>query len=1210
MVAIEEIVKRYNDSVADYASYIVAYHESNEDAMEKHLRDAGEGLSQVIEQAIRGHLEMHDARRASLYSRAPLPRMIEELYYGDDGEQDMYNDCLVEPDKITVDFDYLRNNKHKLTNDSKHRGGKVDPEAVKGYIDHCKRFIKEYFDEGALLRDVDYYMKAPHDKIQQFYVACDHFYKNDRTYILLTKRVNQVDTNYLAPFKNAPWDIIIDFDNRSSDSGFCKQVYRGGEDIPHIYKAGDPITADDFSSTTRLPIYFFANGYKNERTFDDFDEWNKAYYSKMDSFLNAVSKNIVTQKTIVVSLLDDEEFVTNVRNLCFRYFNNLSFIIANDPDDKLYGLANRKKSQYIHVGTTIEEISNCISEYLLASKPQDGQEVKFTIPFLQGEGNGVLLKNELDDIEETFEVLYHGVGDNIDEVSESFLKGEVPLTWSGAKRKFAAERSRFAKMYIKPLEAEIKKGRSRICIVHEPGFGGSTVARQIAYAIHGSYPTLFLKKYNEKAIKEKLERVHDRTKKTLVVFMEIPSVVSYDNFNYLYKTTNQTRPYVFVGIRRGIGTVKDISITDWGNEAVMLKDKFLPYIESRYQGSQRDAKVAEIQSIISEDNDNYKRTPFYFGMLAFEKDFVAAQSFFDKFANAVKGNEEQRKALVYLSICDNYADKSLPEAFFKSVFRVVGNSLFKIEDYFNPEDGVIDTLLQIETEGNSRFYRPKYSYFSKSFLMKLLRKEDSPEDTGWMENLGEYCISLIKDISDSPYAELLQEDILQPLFIGSSKERDGERFTELIDDIQKEERINIFTTLHQCFPDNAHFCSHLARYYAMEEKNLNKAIEFADRAIKLSETPDPLLHHIKGMCIYYIITNKIEEVKRAIKNKMEPTDVEVYDITENLLTQAEREFSQAREIQKESHHLDEYGFIPNIKLLLRVFDFYVFLNKENKQNVIEQAKEPYILWLDRAESLLDDARRLHEEGEESELFMSCEAKLWEQYENYSQIIEKLNNQLSRTSHPTLVRRQLARIYMKRNDDYMTSPKANERILSLMSDNMKTESKNISNFMLWLKAARYSSLETDQILSKLVQLKAVAPAVDLSFYCYVFNAIKAIEGSSEAAQEANNYIKECKEMGGDNNIYKKEWYGEAPQGIISNAALKENPDNYTLYDVTGYVKEYKHSGTAIIEMDCGLKVFFKPSASGLTESCRNHNVRFHLGFSYDGLRADDESVVLI
>ena len=52
------------------------------------------------------------------------------------------------------------------------------------------------------------------------------------------------------------------------------------------------------------------------------------------------------------------------------------------------------------------------------------------------------------------------------------------------------------------------------------------------------------------------------------------------------------------------------------------------------------------------------------------------------------------------------------------------------------------------------------------------------------------------------------------------------------------------------------------------------------------------------------------------------------------------------------------------------------------------------------------------------------------------------------------------------------------------------------------------------------------------------------------------------------------------------------------------------GNAVIELDCGLEVFFKPSVNGITESSLNHNVKFNLGFSYDGLRADNESVTLI
>lgn len=47
----------------------------------------------------------------------------------------------------------------------------------------------------------------------------------------------------------------------------------------------------------------------------------------------------------------------------------------------------------------------------------------------------------------------------------------------------------------------------------------------------------------------------------------------------------------------------------------------------------------------------------------------------------------------------------------------------------------------------------------------------------------------------------------------------------------------------------------------MREKNREKALEFADRAIRLSEVPDPLLHHIKGMCLFYIIRDRIDNLK-------------------------------------------------------------------------------------------------------------------------------------------------------------------------------------------------------------------------------------------------------------------------------------------------------------------------------------------------------------
>lgn len=1211
MYSISEIIKRYNDGVSDYAAYKVAVNEHQTEAQSQHLRNAGEELSQALEHSVKYMVETLEPTTFPQYARKPTPEVIKDFFLNGAGVQQRFYSATVEPGLVpTVDFNYLRTHKNELTNNAKHSGGTVDTTVVEEYIKQIKLFITQYLDKNALLRDIAYFMSAQQDQIQQFYVACDHFQREGRTYILLTNYLPDVDIRHYQHFSLAPWDIIVDFHRDSSTIGFSAGAYHGGADVAHIYKTSDLVTVEDFASHMRRPFYFYANGFRGERSYTDYEDWNRSYYNKLDRFFEAISQCVVTQKSIVVSLLSDEDYTQNLRSMINRHFPEVKFVIANDASDVLLNLAQRKVNQFTHLHTSVEDMDACFSEYLTSIEDISTEADIYRVPYIKDEGNGLLTKTELEDLEECFEVVYNGIGDGTDEMGEPFLRGEVALTWQGAKRQFAAKRDRFQRMYVKPLETEIKKARSKVLIMHEPGYGGTTVARQLAYTFHDTYPVLILKEYRAKAVVQKLEWLHDRTKKTLVVFMEIPSVISLDDFEYLYSSTNQSRPYIFVGIMRGQPGANDISVTDWGNDSVLLADKYRPIIEERYIGTEKVAKLDEVQHILAGDVEAYKRTPFYFGMLSYEKDFVAANGFFEKFVKAVEGKEMQRKFLIYLSLCDVYANKALPETFFKMVFGEQKNNYFKLERYFDEGDGILESLIQTETVGNVRFIRPKYTFFSRTLLTKLLRKERTPVDTGWTENLGTYCKEFILDAARSAVAVHLEEEVLQPLFIGSSKERDGDKFTDLVEEIHQEERINIFLTLQEQFPENPHFCSHLARYYAREERNMQFALDYADRAIRLSLTPDPLLHHMKGMCLYYIINNRIDAVKKLIKTGQQPDEAELEYITETLLSQAESEFQKSREIQQRAHHEDEYGYIPNIKLLIHIFDFYVQVNQETKRNVISTAKQPYIIWLDKAHSLLDNAARLHDEGAESSFFLDCETQLWSEYENYSDLIEKLNNQLVKTQHPALVRRQIAQLYIRRDNDYKTSPKANERILNLMNDNMKTDAKNITNFLLWFRAARYSELSIDEILSRLTQWNSANPAIDLTFYCYVFNVLKAMDGSSEAVVLAKKYMQECGTMGGYNRIKIREWYGNAPQGIVSCYERRENPDDYELYEVTGYVKEYQHPGNAVIELDCGLDVFFKPSVKGITESSLNHNVKFLLGFSYDGLRADNDSVEII
>ena len=679
MYNLSEIVKRYNDSVSDYAAYLVAVNEHQCDAQAQHLRNAGEGFSQVLEQSLKLHAQTHSGSLFARYANSSTPVVINVFYLNDASvPQRLYGTTIEAGITPTVDFAYMKTHKGPLTNESKHEGGMVVPAVVEAYMEQCRRFIHQYLDKKALLRDITYFMDAKQDHIQQFYVSCDHFQHDDRTYILLTDHLQGVDKRQYRHFSLVPWDLVIDFHSRSCYCGFSAGAYRGGASVAHIFKSSDVVTPDDITPSMRRPLYYYANGFKNERTCADYDEWNRVYYTKLDSFLNAASQGVVTQRTIVVSLLRDEDYTDNLRNLISRYFTNVKVLIVNDMDDGLLGLAVRRQNYYKHIKISLDEMGSCFNEYLRAIEEVKATADTFSLPYIQGEGSGLLTKSELQDLQECFEVLYDGIEDGSDQMEETFLRGVEPLSWQGAKRDFAAKRDRFLKMYVKPMETEIKKARSKVYLMHEPGYGGTTVARQLAYHFHDSYPVLYLTDYRSRAVIQKLDWLHERTKKTLLVFMEIPSVISADDFEYLYSSSNQSRPYIFVGVMRGPATAaNNIAVTDWGVDTVKLSDKFSPVIKERYYGSELDGKLAEIHSILYNEVEPYKRTPFYFGMLTYEKEFVAANGFFEKFVNAIQGNELKRKFLIYVALSDVYADKPLPESFFKTVLLIlIFNNLF------------------------------------------------------------------------------------------------------------------------------------------------------------------------------------------------------------------------------------------------------------------------------------------------------------------------------------------------------------------------------------------------------------------------------------------------------------------------------------------------------------------------------------------------------
>ena len=78
-----QIYERYNEAVADIAIYNSAIIRGDANPNDKSLRDAGEGLSQTIEGAMKFHIEKHltqKNRYNALYD-FQLPKAVEDYYW-------------------------------------------------------------------------------------------------------------------------------------------------------------------------------------------------------------------------------------------------------------------------------------------------------------------------------------------------------------------------------------------------------------------------------------------------------------------------------------------------------------------------------------------------------------------------------------------------------------------------------------------------------------------------------------------------------------------------------------------------------------------------------------------------------------------------------------------------------------------------------------------------------------------------------------------------------------------------------------------------------------------------------------------------------------------------------------------------------------------------------------------------------------------------
>ncbi|MBY0004047.1 hypothetical protein H7K05_01830 [Priestia aryabhattai] len=1244
----ERIINHFNSAIQNYKKAISLKEMGIMDKVEEFSKYSADTLYEVIEWSFKRHLTIrwgeqlklniinhtqYNVLKQELVSfKANMPFLVEK----------MSKYCNPLFSVASINLDVIHKLKRPIRNEGVHNAGDHNLYDIARLIPEVRKIVLNYVDNESLLKDIKN-AKAFNEedtKWDELFISCDRFNQKKNSFVLIIGKNNNLDIKDMEYICKIPWTMVIDFDPESKHNGLFN-AYNSLTGIHPHYISKYQLDNYSFSHNTIAPYWFFAMGDTevNDSLVFDARQWQNTYYRKFRGFVQDFSS--IFTKNIKLIIMHDATTIIN--NICMEFdmnFQDRAQYINTISPDSYKMLQDNYPDNTVNITLPISNLIKGVKDYAGYFEDMSIDEENLCIPGKNGDEN--ISVEEFSKMSEDFEIVYKGIefSNSIseDDKNEIFFYKGTKISWYGLDNHFDIDRK--ATNEIQDfVKLNLQKGENNFLrISHDPGVGGSTMGRRIAWNLHEDFPTILIKNYREKTTASSIVRLYRKSSKSVLVIIEAGEI-SVENAKKLFNEVRvQTISCTFVLIQRNsIDTLLDTSTTRKLNylgdkECRKFIDKLKPYLSELYYPTLRQKKEQELISIYTNKEDSIKRTPFYMGLVAFEEEFVGIEEYIKNFL--INLNDVQKQFLLFTSMVYYYTGKSMPSVFFVNLLsgdttQKKRYNVFNIEEYF-PKGYNLESLIITDESESEVYFRPRHLLFAEEILKQIM-SGTSNDKSIWKQNIIEYSIKFI-ELSETKEGTQSSEviSLLRELFITrSNDEITNEKFSKLVMELQESNANDsigrIFKKLVEIYPEEPHFLGHLARYYSYIERNFSKALDNADKAILYSDNEDPVLYHIKGVCIKKEASNLSRQIIEVYSDTLlEDTEKkekigQLFVHLKVRVEEASSEFEITRKINGELP-----GFISHIQMLIDIVDMgYKISGYSTREEFFEEVKDVwYLECIDEANNLLENAKQYDVDGDDPYL-ASAEGKILGLYKNYGKIIQTWNNLLEKSDNKSMVRRQIVRAYynMASGFDKLQPDKLNE-LIKLLELNIIDEPQNGSNINLWFKAARFSKeVDIDSALDKLFKWKINTDLIHAYYYYYVLKTIKGLNGNSLALEEAKGLIQEIRNKSKflPNKTKVYEWLGSGSnlEQVIDNQRVFLQEGNFSkikvLKDVEGTISEWKHPGHGTIDLN-GIKVFFRPSQgnkrAGIYESDNGKKVRLNVGFSYDGLRAYDNSVKTI
>lgn len=1026
----------------------------------------------------------------------------------------------------------------------------------------------------------------------------------DSKLILIAERDH--DPVALASLGLVPWQAVIDLDPTSSETGLFSTIAANLESVRGVHRFSRVLPQ---TLSPRGCGWMFANGWPavGEKLPTDRD-WQYRILPLVRQFGKQVHDLAGDTPVTVLVLGGTQAGPAGDRT---RAIDKISSVIsaldeafAGRIDFLCCGVAPRTDLAEL----SIFDISQTDVARLLADEL--GTSAARTSIEIPGVAGLIEIPSSLSaTLSESFEILHRRLGlDQFGDMADSnFIRGGR-IDWADLHDGLDVHRDLYKRL-VHSLEEALQSRRTRTVILHHnPGAGATTLARRLAWDLRLAHPVCVIHQDSLIApedvvtLADRLKALYERAEQPVLCLAESSSL-SESGREQLYRllSTSGTR-VVILYVRRVFSTTasEHLELLD-----PMSSEEAERFVELFRNVMSKD-RLPEIIKLSRPEYERY-RSPFFFGLTAFERDFRSLESYVANHVAGILGR--RRDVLEYIAFVTSFSAIGLD---LSTVHRLLGfeprHGLLSLGDLFGES---VERLL-IQRVNKVKVVHP---IVAEEILDELVGGGRVP----WRNHAHEVAQEFIRDLGTlSESDSVASMDLLRQIFI----ERPGTRFDdvedrnafspliELLDDRDASVGHKVLSTLTQYFPADPHFWTHLGRHQIYRlNRDIEEAVGFVERAVTLSPD-DPIHHHVLGQ------VNRFRMKEIARQHRKQDAD-EILEVIRAPHTAAIEAFTESRRLAPDNI----YGYITHMQTTIEAAKALAAASKvasisEVGSWVVQEWVQEHLAVVSE---LADAAATLYRTLDDRDDYLRrCLADLQRLYGDLDRAIELWEVTADSGGSTAYGRRALANAYLARADRRWSQLTEDElrRILDLMRRNIRAPRPTDEDFRLWFEAFRQSSeFDIDDALVNLAVWKDGAHGWRPSFYASVLAFLLWFNGRSVDLADHDAAVAQSRSVAIGRTRDSLLWLASGPEAcpLLSTGELgawdsdaRFWSDTRDLRRVNGVIDQTivgPQAGSILV--DGSLRVFFVPAAGGFTRnSDEGREVNFFLAFTPEGPRAWD------